>query len=207
MRKRVVITGLGCVSPLGNNVPDTWDGLLAGKSGVDYVTAYDAREFKTKIAAEVKGFDGTTLFGSRESRRMDRYTQLALAATLEAVEHARLSIDDSNRDRIGVVIGSGIGGLATLSENQRILAEKGPSRVSPFLVPMMLVDSCPGMVAIYLGVRGPNFAVVTACATGTNAIGEAGEIIRRGQADVILAGGSRNFTHFNGRDECNGSAF
>lgn len=190
MRKRVVITGLGCVSPLGNNAQDTWDGLIAGRSGVDYITAYHTREFKTKIAAEVKDFDGVALFGSRESRRMDRYTQLALAATLEAVRQAGLQIDAMNRDRIGVVIGSGIGGLATLAENQRILAEKGPSRVSPFLVPMMLVDSCPGMVAIFLGARGPNLAVVTACATGTNAIGEAGEIIRRGQADVILAGGS-----------------
>lgn len=190
MRKRVVITGMGCVSPLGNRYEETWQALIAGKSGVDIITAYDASDYKTRIAAEVKGFDGNALFGLREARRMDRYTQFALAASLEAVENAHLVIDDANRDRIGVVIGSGIGGLATLSENQRILTEKGPSRISPFLVPMMLVDACPGLIAIYLGVRGPNMAVVTACATGTNAIGEAAEIIRRGKADVMLAGGS-----------------
>ncbi len=190
MRKRVVITGLGCISPLGNDIPSMWGNLIAGKSGVDLISAYDTREFKTKFAAEVKGFDGQALFGSREARRMDRFTQFALAASQQAVSNARLVIDDGNRDRIGVVIGSGIGGLATLTENMRVLIEKGPSRVSPFLVPMMLTDSSPGMIAIHLGLRGPNFAVVTACATGTNAIGEGTEVIRRGQADVILAGGS-----------------
>ena len=190
MRKRVVITGLGCISPLGNNIPSMWSQLIAGKSGVGPVTTYDVSDFKTKIAAEVKGFDSVMMFGSKESRRMDRFTQFGLAAAKEAVENARLIIDDNNRDRIGIVIGSGIGGLATLAENYRILVEKGPSRVSPFMVPMMLVDSNPGMIAIQLGVRGPNLAVVTACATGTNAIGEGTEIIRRGQADVILAGGS-----------------
>jgi len=190
MRKRVVITGLGCISPLGNNIPSMWSQLIAGKSGVGPVTTYDVSDFKTKIAAEVKGFDSVMMFGSKESRRMDRFTQFGLAAAQEAVENALLIIDDNNRDRIGIVIGSGIGGLATLAENYRILVEKGPSRVSPFMVPMMLVDSNPGMIAIQLGVRGPNLAVVTACATGTNAIGEGTEIIRRGQADVILAGGS-----------------
>jgi len=190
MRKRVVITGLGCISPLGNNIPSMWSQLIAGKSGVGPVTTYDVSDFKTKIAAEVKGFDSVMMFGSKESRRMDRFTQFGLAAAQEAVENARLIIDDNNRDRIGIVIGSGIGGLATLAENYRILVEKGPSRVSPFMVPMMLVDSNPGMIAIQLGVRGPNLAVVTACATGTNSIGEGTEIIRRGQADVILAGGS-----------------
>jgi len=190
MRKRVVITGLGCISPLGNDIPSTWNQLIAGNSGVGQITTYDAHDFKTKIAAEVKGFDSTTIFGNKDSRRMDRFTQFGLVAAQEAVENARLTIDDSNRHRIGIVIGSGIGGLATLADNIRILAEKGPSRVSPFMVPMMLVDSNPGMIAIQLGVRGPNMAVVTACATGTNAIGEGSEIIRRGQADVILAGGS-----------------
>jgi 3-oxoacyl-[acyl-carrier-protein] synthase II len=190
MHGRVVITGLGCISPLGNDIPSMWHNLIAGKSGIGPITAYDASEFKTKIAAEVKGFDGSALFGSREARRMDRFTQFALAASQQAVENARLTIDETNRDKIGVVIGSGIGGLATLAENVGVLAEKGPSRVSPFLVPMMLVDSSPGMIAIKLGVRGPNFAVVTACATGTNAIGEAVSVIRRGQAEVILAGGS-----------------
>jgi 3-oxoacyl-[acyl-carrier-protein] synthase II len=190
MHERVVITGLGCISPLGNDIPSMWKNIIAGKSGIGPITTYDASEFKTKIAAEVKDFDGSALFGSREARRLDRFTQFALAAAQQAVKDAGLTIDDSNRDRIGVVIGSGIGGLATLAENMRVLAEKGPSRVSPFLVPMMLIDSSPGMIAIQLGVRGPNFAVVTACATGTNAIGEAACVIRRGQAEVILAGGS-----------------
>ncbi len=189
-RKRVVITGLGCVTPVGNDVPTMWESLLQGKSGVGPITHYDCSEFKCKIAAEVKGFDGVSLFGSREARRMDRYTQFALAAAMEAQRSAQLTIDASNRDRIGVVIGSGIGGIGILFEQMQVFMERGPSRVSPFLVPMMLPDTAAGMVAIYLGVRGPNMAVVTACATGTNAVGEAGEIIRRGQADVIFAGGS-----------------
>jgi 3-oxoacyl-[acyl-carrier-protein] synthase II len=190
VRKRVVITGLGCISPLGNDTHTLWKNLIEGQSGVSLITHYDTSEHKCKIAAEVKDFDPTSLFGSRESRRMDRVTQFALAATIQAVQHSGLLIDDSNRDRIGVVIGSGIGGLSTLYEQMQVFIERGPSRVSPFLVPMMLPDSSAGMVAIQLGVRGPNMAVVTACATGTNAVGEAAEIIRRGQADVVLAGGS-----------------
>jgi 3-oxoacyl-[acyl-carrier-protein] synthase II len=138
----------------------------------------------------VKGFDGAALFGAREARKMDRFTQFALAAAQQAIEDARLEVNDSNRDRIGVVVGSGIGGLGTLFDQMRVFLERGPSRVSPFLVPMMIPDSASGIIAIQLGLRGPNMAVVTACATGTNAIGEAAEMIRRGQADVVLAGGS-----------------
>jgi 3-oxoacyl-[acyl-carrier-protein] synthase II len=190
MQKRVVVTGLGCISPLGNDVQTTWENILAGKSGVGLITHYDASEYKTKFAAEVKGFDAIQLFGNRDARRMDRYTQLAVATTLQAVEDAGLKITDNNRDRIGVIIGTGIGGLETLFEQMQVFIERGPLRVSPFLVPMMLPDSAAGMVAILLGVRGPNLAVVTACATGTNAVGEAAEVIRRGQADVMLAGGS-----------------
>jgi 3-oxoacyl-[acyl-carrier-protein] synthase II len=190
MYKRVVVTGLGCISPLGNDVQTTWENILAGKSGVGPITHYDASEYKTKFAAEVKGFDGSELFGSREARRMDRFTQLAVATALQAIEDAGLKISDANRDRVGVIIGTGIGGLSTLFEQMKVFMERGPLRVSPFLVPMMLPDSAAGMVAINLGVRGPNLAVVTACATGTNAVGEAGEVIRRGQAEVMLAGGS-----------------
>ena len=175
MRKRVVVTGLGCISPLGNDVPTLWDNLLKGQSGVDRITHYDTSEYKCKIAAEVKGFDAAALFGSREARRMDRFTQFALAAAQQAVQQSGLEINDANRDRIGVVIGTGIGGLSTLYEQMLVFSERGPSRVSPFLVPMMLPDSSAGMVAIQLGVRGPNMAVVTACATGTNAVGEAAE--------------------------------
>jgi len=190
MRKRVVVTGLGCVSPLGNDVDSTWRGILNGQSGVGYISHFDASEFETRIAAEVKGFEPEKVFGHRETRRMDRFTQLALAATLQAVDHAGLVIGADNHDRCGVIIGTGIGGIGTIYEQIQVFSTKGPRRVSPFLVPMMIPDAAGGMIAIHLGIRGPNMAVVTACATGTNAVGEAAEIIRRGQADVIFAGGS-----------------
>ncbi|RPI34755.1 MAG: beta-ketoacyl-[acyl-carrier-protein] synthase II [Chloroflexota bacterium] len=190
MRNRVVITGLGCISPLGNDVQTLWNNLLAGKSGVRRITHYDPSDFECQIAAEVKDFDPAAIFGGRDARRMDRFTQFAVASATQALENARLEVSDANRDRIGVVIGSGIGGLGTLFEQTKLFLDRGPKRVSPFLVPMMLADSGPGMVAIHLGLRGPNMAVVTACATGTNSIGEAAEIIRRGSADVILAGGA-----------------
>ena len=189
MRKRVVVTGLGAISPLGLNVEDTWSALLERKSGVAPITNFDASENKTKFAAEVKGFDAVALFGRREARRMDRYVQFALAASLQAVEDAGLIVTDENKDRIGVLIGTGIGGVMTLLEQADVMRERGASRVSPFLIPMMLADSGPGQVAIKLGVRGPNMSVVTACATGSNALGEAAEIIRRGSADVMIAGG------------------
>jgi len=190
MRKRVVVTGLGCVSPVGNNVGDTWNALLTGKSGAGPITHFDASEHKTQFAAEVKGFDGVALFGSREARKMDRFVQFALASTLEAIGQADLTIDDANRDRIGIIIGSGIGGIITLLEQEDVLNERGPSRVSPFLIPMMISDSAAGMIAIHIGARGPNMAIATACASGTNAVGESAEIIRRGSADVMLAGGA-----------------
>ncbi len=189
MRKRVAITGLGVISPLGLNIEDTWEALLAGKSGAAPITSFDARENKTTFAAEVKGFDPNALLGRRDARRMDRYVQLALATSLQAVENSGLIITEENKDRIGVLIGTGIGGIGTLLEEAEVLAKRGPSRVSPFLIPKMLADSGPGQVAINLGVRGPNMSVVTACATGSNAIGEAAEMIRHGRADVMIAGG------------------
>lgn len=190
MHNKVVITGLGTISPVGHDPETAWQHILAGRSGVGPITHYDASEYKTRFAAEVKDFDPIALFGSREARRMDRFAQFAVAACMQAIENAHLEINDSNRDRIGVIIGSGIGGLGTLFEQMQVFFERGPSRVSPFLVPMMLPDTAAGMVAIYLGLRGTNMAVVTACATGTNAVGEAAELIRRGQADAMLAGGS-----------------
>ena len=189
MKQRVVVTGLGCVSPLGNDVPTTWKHIIAGKSGAGLITYYDTTDYDCKIAAEVKDFDATTLFGPRGARRMDRCTQYALFSGQQALEDTKLSISDSNRDRIGAVIGTGIGGIETLYEQFDNFTKRGPSRVSPFLVPMMLPDTPGSNLAINFGLRGPNIAVVTACATGTNSIGEAGEIIRRGQADVMLAGG------------------
>ncbi|MBL8101476.1 MAG: beta-ketoacyl-ACP synthase II [Anaerolineales bacterium] len=190
MRKRVVLTGLGCVSPVGNNVKDTWEALLAGKSGAAPITAFDASAHKTKFAAEVKGFDAAALFGSRDARKMDRFTQFATAATLEALEHANFKIDESNRDRVGILIGTGIGGIITLLEQYDVLRERGPERVSPFLIPMMISDSAAGNIAIRVGARGPNMSLATACASGTNSLGEAAEMIRRGSADVMIAGAS-----------------
>lgn len=192
MPKRIVITGMGCISPLGNDPDRLWKNILDGKSGVKRITHYDTTDFKCKIAAEVLDFDGLALFGSREVRRMDRFTQFALAAAQQALQNSALVVGDHNRDRIGVVIGTGIGGLHTIYEQMQVFLQRGPNRVSPFLVPMMLPDIAAGVVAIYLNLRGPNLAVVSACATGTNALGEAAEIIRRGQADVILAGGSES---------------
>lgn len=190
MRKRVVVTGMGCISPLGNNFQDTWSALIAGKSGAGPITHFDASGHKTRFACEVKGFDAAAMFGGKEARRMDRFCQFAMAATLEALERACLSLSDENRDRIGVIVGTGIGGIGTLLEQVEVMREKGPDRVSPFLVPMMISDNAAGTIAIRLGVRGPNAAFVTACATGSNAVGEAAEMIRRGSADVMLAGGS-----------------
>ncbi len=188
MRKRVVVTGLGCVSPVGNNVNETWQALLAGKSGAAAITTFDASAHKTRFAAEVKGFDPTALFGTRDARKMDRFTQFATAAALEALAHSNLTIDESNRDRVGILIGTGIGGINTLIEQYEIMKQRGPDRVSPFLIPMMISDGAAGNIAIRVGARGPNMSLATACASGTNALGEAVEMIRRGAADVMIAG-------------------
>src|SRR5262245_9358005 len=190
MSRRAVVTGMGCISPVGNNVKETWDAILAGKSGAAMITHFDASKHKTRFAAEVKGFDPLALFGTRESRKMDRFTQFASAVTIEALEQSGLKIDESNRDRVGVLIGTGIGGIGSLLDQVEVMRERGPDRVSPFLVPMMISDSAAGMLAIRFGARGPNMAIATACASGNNAIGEALEMIRRGSADVMIAGAS-----------------
>ena len=188
MRKRVVITGLGCVSAVGNDVKTTWKNITAGISGAGRITSFDPSSYKCQIAAEVKGFDASSIFGKKEARRMDRFTQFALASSIQAFENSKLQINDQNKDKIGAVIGSGIGGLGTLMDQFNILSKNGPNRISPFLIPMMIPDTAGGVLALQLGIRGPNFAVVSACATGTNSIGEATEVIRRGQADVMFAG-------------------
>lgn len=190
MRKRVVVTGVGCISPLGLNVDETWSALLAGKSGAAPITHFDASQHKTRFAAEVKGFDPIALFGTRESRKMDRFSQFAIAAANEAMQSAGLSIDEGNRDRVGVIIGTGIGGISTMLDNYEVLKERGPERVSPFLIPMMISDSAAGVLAIRTGARGPNMSLATACATGTNALGEAAAMIRRAAADIMLVGSS-----------------
>lgn len=190
MRRRVVVTGLGCLSPVGNNVVDTWQALLAGKSGAAPITAFDASAHKTRFAAEVKGFDPVALFGTKDARKMDRFTQLATAAALEAIAQSGLTIDESNRDNVGILIGSGIGGILTLVEQYEVMRQRGPDRVSPFLIPMMISDGAAGNIAIRIGARGPNMSIATACASGTNALGEAAEMIRRGAAEVMVAGAS-----------------
>jgi 3-oxoacyl-[acyl-carrier-protein] synthase II len=154
------------------------------------ITLFDASKHKTRFAAEVKGFDAVALFGPREARKMDRFTQFATVATMEALEQSGLKIDEANRDRGGILIGTGIGGIGTLLDQADVMRERGPDRVSPFLIPMMISDSAPGMLAIRVGARGPNMAIATACASGNNAIGDAVETIRRGSADVMIAGGA-----------------
>jgi 3-oxoacyl-[acyl-carrier-protein] synthase II len=190
MRKRVVVTGVGCVSPLGLNVPSTWTALLAGKSGAGPITQFDASRHKTRFAAEVKGFDPVAIFGQREARKMDRFTQFAIASAEEALAASNFKITESNRDRVGILIGTGIGGIATMMDNYDILRERGPERVSPFLIPMMISDSAAGILAIRTGARGVNMALATACATGTNALGEAAWMIQRGSVDTMIVGSS-----------------
>ncbi|MCW5878356.1 MAG: beta-ketoacyl-ACP synthase II [Anaerolineales bacterium] len=190
MKKRVVITGLGCVSPLGHTVESTWAAILAGTPGGGPITLIDPTLHKSRVAAEVKDFDAAALFGHREARRMDRFAQLAMAAAQEAMQDSGLQVTDSNRLRVGCLVGSGIGGSTSLIEQVKVFMKSGPDRVSPFLVPMMIPDSAGGLIAIELQIQGPNWAISTACATGGNALGEAAEVIRRGQADAMLAGGS-----------------
>ena len=190
MNNRVVITGIGIVSPLGLNAPTTWQALIAGKSGVDYITFFDTSDFDVKITAEVKGFDPLQYIDRKKARHTDRFTQFAIAAGLEAVESAQLKINSSNGYEVGVIIGSGMGGLATLSQQFKVLSDDGPSRVSPFLIPLMIPDMASGQVSIHLGAKGPNYCVSSACASGAHAIGDACTVIRQGDAQVMLAGGS-----------------
>ncbi len=189
-RRRVVITGLGIVCPLGHDVATTWQALLEGRSGVGPITLFDASDLKTRFAAEVKDFDPQALFGAREARRMDRFAQFAMAAALQAMEDSGLVIGENNSHRIGVVMGSGIGGMGTILSEAAKMFEQGSQWVSPHFVPMMLPDTAPAKVAIELGARGPNMSIATACASSNNAIGESAEMIRRGAADVMFTGGA-----------------
>jgi 3-oxoacyl-[acyl-carrier-protein] synthase II len=190
MKQRVVITGLGAVTPLGNDVATTWEALFAGYSGVDYITYFDTSDMEVRIAGEVKDFDIAALFDQREARRNDRFGLFALEAARQAVADAGLEFDGGLKQVTGVVIGTGIGGVATLLKNHEVLQKFGPSRVSPFMVPMMMPNTASAVVAIDHGLQGPNLCVVSACATGSHAIGEAAEMIRRGQAEVMVCGGS-----------------
>jgi 3-oxoacyl-[acyl-carrier-protein] synthase II len=190
MSKRVVITGIGAVTPVGSGKKAYWEGLTSGASGIGRITLFDTEGFDVKIGGEVTGFDPGDYVDRKESRRMDRFAQFAVAGALQAIEDARLEINEHNATRVGVLIGSGIGGLQSLEDQIRVLIEKGPNRVSPFVIPMMIADMATGHVSIITGAKGPGSTVVTACATGAHALGDSMEILRRGDADVMIAGGS-----------------
>lgn len=190
--RRVVITGLGVISPVGNDVETFWENIKSGKSGVGKITKFDATNFPVQIAAEVKDFDPLKYFDKREARRLDPFIQFAVAAAEEAVKSAGLEDESIDKERVGVLIGSGIGGIQTIEEQHEILLKKGPRRVSPYCVPMEIINMASGVVSMRFGFKGPNISVVTACATGTHAIGEAFRTIAYGDADVMVAGGAES---------------
>lgn len=190
MTRRVVITGLGALSPVGNNVEETWANLLAGKSGISEITLFDTTDYAVKIGGEVKGFVADEWIDPKEARHMDRAVQFAVVAAGQALKDAGIEMANEDPDRVGIIFGSAAGGVGTLVAQQTILMERGPRRVSPHFLPNFLVDSASGQVAISIGAKGPNMAVVSACATGAHAVGEAMETIKRGDADVMLAGGT-----------------
>jgi 3-oxoacyl-[acyl-carrier-protein] synthase II len=192
MGRRVVITGLGVVSPVGSTVEKFWDGITKGKSGIGRITKFDTEGFPVQIAGEVKDFDPSLYFDRKEIRRTDPFIQFAVGASVQAVESSGLDKADVDKTRVGVLIGSGIGGLTTIEQQLKILMEKGPRRVSPYCVPMEIINMASGIVSIRFGFKGPNISVVTACATGTHAIGEAYRTIQYGDADVMVDGGTES---------------
>lgn len=190
LSRRVVVTGLGAVASIGHNVDTFWASLLAGRSGIDRIQLFDPSEFASQIGAEVRDWDPAQHMDPKEVRRNDRYTHFGYIAARQAVKDAALDMTREDGDRVGVIIGSGIGGMFTYESQLKVLAERGPRKVSPFTIPSLIGNMCAGLVAIDLGARGPNFGIVSACATGTHAIGEAAHAIRRGDADVMVTGGS-----------------
>ena len=189
-KRRVVVTGIGVISPVGTGKDEYFQSLREGKSGVDYITKFDTEGFDTKIAAEVKDFDPSKYIDKKECRRMDRFTQFAVAASKMAMEDSGLRVEAIDNNRFGVCIGSGIGGMETMEAQYNILREKGPGRVSPFMIPMMISNIAAGNISIALSAKGPNTTIVTACASSTNAIGEAFKTIQRGDADIMVTGGT-----------------
>ena len=189
-QKRVVVTGMGVIASLGHNVDDFWANILAGKNGVDRVTLFDVKDYTCQIGAEVRGWDATQHMDPKEVRRNDRYTHFGFCAAKQAVANAKLDMTKEDPDRVGVIIGSGIGGMMTIETQHSVLLSRGPRKVSPFMIPSLISNMCGGLVAIELGARGPNFGVVSACATATHAIGESLRMIRTGEADVMVCGGS-----------------
>jgi len=189
LKRRVVVTGMGMVSPLGMGVEKTWSALIQGKSGVGRITRFDSAGFDTQIAAEVKDFAPENFMDKKEARRMDIFIQYALAAAVMAMEDSQFKITPQNAERVGVVVGAGLGGLTTIESFHKVLLEKGPGRISPFFIPMLIVNEAPGHISMRFGAKGPNSSVVTACATGNHNIGDAWKVIQRGDADAILTGG------------------
>lgn len=187
---RVFVTGTGVVSPLGNSTELFWENLIAGRSGAGPITRFDTSGYTTHFACEVKDFSYEGILDRKDAKRMDRFVQYAVVATHEALKNSGLDLESADRTRVGVIIGSGIGGMETFEEQHSNLVHKGPGRVSPFFIPMMIVDMAAGQISIQFGLKGPNFATVSACASGAHAIGEALRLIRAGDADVIVAGGS-----------------
>jgi 3-oxoacyl-[acyl-carrier-protein] synthase II len=188
--RRVVITGMGALAPNGNSVEEMWESLINGRGGITRVTAFDSTPFTSQIGGEVKGFDPTEWLNPKEIRRMDRFVQFAIVASKMAVKDAGLEIEKEDPHRIGVVVGSGIGGIKTIEEQHSLMLEKGPQKISPFFIPMLIVNMAPGMIAMQLKVKGPNFCITTACATSNHCVGEAWRLIQCGDADAIIAGGS-----------------
>jgi len=189
MSRRVVITGMGAVTPIGNNVTDFWSGLKENKVGIAPVTKFDVSEYKVNVGAEVKDFDALDYFDKKEAKRLDLFSQYAIVSAREAMQQANISVTEENAERIGCVIGTGVGGISTQEQQTRVLIEKGPKRVSPLMVPMFICNMAAGNVCIDLGIRGKSMSISTACATGTNCIGEAFRTIQYGEADVMVAGG------------------
>lgn len=190
MKKRVVITGMGAITPFGTGKDKLWQSLVEGKSGIGPITRFDAENLPVTFAGEVKDFVPSDFINRKEIRRMDRFAQYAVAAARMAVEDASLDLEKEDRDRVGVIFGSANGGMETFQEQTKVLLEKGPNRISPFFVPMMIANMAAGLISINLGIRGVNFTVVNACASGTNSIGEAFRALQRGDADVVITGGS-----------------
>ncbi len=189
-RRRVVVTGLGALAPNGSDLKSFWDGLINGRSGIGFISRFDATDHRAKIAGEVKDFDLSLALDSKEARTNDPFTHYGVYAATQAVADSGLIINERNAERVGVIWGSGIGGIATHEQQHSVLMEKGPKRISPFLVPMMIIDMAAGMISMKLGAKGPNFATVSACASASHAIGEAARKIQYGDADVMITGGS-----------------
>ena len=191
-RRRVVVTGLGVVSPVGIDVPTAWANLVAGKSGIGPITRFDAKDFRVQIAGEVKGFDVESCMPAKEARRMDTFIHYGVAAAIEALRDSGLEVNDANREMIGCMVGSGIGGLPMIEDNHSELVNRGPRRISPFMIPGAIINMVSGNLSIMLGLKGPNMAIVTACTTGLHCIGAAGRLIEYGDADVMIAGGTES---------------